>query len=184
MRLTGGTARGRRVASPRGGLTRPTSDRIRENLFNILGPLEGARVLDLFCGAGTLGLEALSRGASSAWFVDVQKLPLRALASSVASLGFEERVTVRRLRLPGGLDAIRSHARAFDLVLLDPPYGSLDLEPCLERLGAEGLVAAGGIVVAEHDRSKLPGETHGRLRKVDERRYGRTVLTFFRCNET
>ncbi len=184
MRLTGGEARGRRLVSPRGTGTRPTSDRIRENLFNILGPLDGLRVLDLFCGAGTLGLEALSRGAREAWFVDASPLPLRALEASVVRLGFQGRVHVVRARLPGWLGRIHDHAGRFDLIMLDPPYGAPELQACLQILGRGNLLGEAGRVVAEHDRAQPIEPAYGALCRVDIRRYGRTVLSFYdRCNE-
>ncbi len=180
MRVTGGEARGRRLASPRGAGTRPTSDRVRESLFNILGPLDGSCVLDLFCGAGTLGLEALSRGAACAWFVDRSHVPLRALEASVDALGYRSRVRMVRLHLPRGLDVLVARGQSFDLVVLDPPYGSPDLEPCLDRLGTGGLVSREGVVVVEHDRDHELAEGYGGLARFDRRRYGRTVLTFYR----
>jgi 16S rRNA (guanine966-N2)-methyltransferase len=172
MRVIAGTYKGRRLQSPGGLETRPTGDRVREALFSILGDrVEGARVLDLFAGSGALGIEALSRGASEATFVDNAAAAARAVASNLEALGVDAQVVrAEARRFLGG--ASRS-ARQYDLVFLDPPYrlaASLggDLSGPLA-----GVMAPDAVVVCESDR-RSPLEID--LPLHDERRYGDTLI--------
>ena len=169
MRIIGGAWGGRRIVTPKGTSTRPTSDRVREALFSILGPLDGERVLDLFAGSGALGLEALSRGAGSATFVDRAPAAINAVRANLDTVGGEAevlRVDVRSfLRDAPGRGAI------YDLVFLDPPYGeAVRLGPELEL---RGLLGPGARVVSESDR-RSPLDLG--LDVSDERRYGDTLI--------
>ena len=167
MRIVAGTHGGRRIAAPRGRDVRPTSDRVREALFSILGArVTGARVLDLFAGTGALGLEALSRGAAGATFVDRDTAAVRA---NLEALGLEAEVHRR-----DALAFLRGGPGPFDLVFLDPPYRQASV------LGPElagtlpAVLAPGALVVSESDRRDpldLPG-----LETLDERRYGDTLI--------
>jgi 16S rRNA (guanine966-N2)-methyltransferase len=171
-RVIAGRYGGRRIRAPRGGATRPTSDRVREALFSILGArVEGARVLDLFAGSGALGLEALSRGARQVTFVESGPAALAALRGNVAALGADaEVVHAEALRW---LRAASQAARQYDLVFLDPPYRRA------AALGAEvsellpAVLAPGALVVAESDR-RAPIELT--IHATDERRYGDTLI--------
>ncbi len=166
MRVVAGALRGRRIAAPPGRETRPTSDRVREALFAILGDLTGLRVLDLFAGSGALGIEALSRGAAVAVFVDRDTGPVRA---NLDALGLDADVHRR-----DALAYLRDTAARFDLAFLDPPYREAarlapKLADTLPRVLAED-----ALVVSEADRRSpldLPG-----LRTLDERRYGDTLI--------
>jgi 16S rRNA (guanine966-N2)-methyltransferase len=177
MRVIAGELGGRRLRSPRGAGTRPTSERVREALFSMLGDLSGLRVLDLFAGSGALGIEALSRGAAAATFVERSPRALGALRGNIAALGLSERARVvegdalAALRLPG----------EYDLVFLDPPYAAArPLAGALER-GIAGVLAAGGRVVSESDR-RAPLELGLPLRR--ERRYGDTMIRIHETSET
>jgi 16S rRNA (guanine(966)-N(2))-methyltransferase RsmD len=172
MRIVGGAWGGRRLKAPPGDATRPTSDRVREALFSILGArVEGARVLDLFAGSGALGLEALSRGASEATFVDSAAAPVKALQANLATLGGE--AEVRRQDALRFLGSARDQARVYDLVFLDPPYR------LATRLGGRlseelpHVLAPGATVVTESDR-RDPLDLD--LPISDERRYGDTLI--------
>jgi 16S rRNA (guanine(966)-N(2))-methyltransferase RsmD len=174
MRVIAGRYGGRRLQAPPGTATRPTSDRVREALFSILGArVVDARVLDVFAGSGALGLEALSRGAASATFVDSAPAALRALRANVAALGADAEVV--RADALKWLRAASAGARQYDLVFLDPPYRQA------EALGAtlSGLLPAvlgpDALVVAESDR-RAPLELT--IPTIDERRYGDTLLRF------
>jgi 16S rRNA (guanine(966)-N(2))-methyltransferase RsmD len=163
---------GRRLQAPPGDATRPTSDRVRESLFSVLGDrLDGARVLDLFAGSGALGIEALSRGASAATFVDSAPAALKALRANLATLGAEGEVSRRDARRY--LADASAAAREYDLVFLDPPYRLAG------RLGGElsamlpPVLAPGATVIAESDR-RTPLELD--LPLLDERRYGDTLI--------
>jgi 16S rRNA (guanine966-N2)-methyltransferase len=171
MRVTGGRYGGRRLVAPRGERTRPTADRVREALFAILGPLDGARVLDLFAGSGALGIEALSRGAGAATFVDAAPAALAAVRRNLAALGID--AEVRRADARAFLRNARVGSQPYDLVLLDPPYrlaGGLGRE--LSHL-MPAVTTAAGRVVAESDR-RSPLELH--LPLIDDRRYGDTLI--------
>jgi 16S rRNA (guanine966-N2)-methyltransferase len=172
MRVISGRWRGRRLQAPRGAATRPTSDRVREALFAVLGRrVAGARVLDLFAGSGALGLEALSRGAAEATFVDSAPAAIRALRANLEALGAE--AEVRRADAARFLVAASAGARQYDLVFLDPPYRLAG------HLGSEltaalpAVLAPGAVVVAESDR-RAPLELA--LPLIDERRYGDTLI--------
>ena len=166
MRVVSGTARGRRIVVPEGERTRPTADRVREAVFNSLyslGAIDDAMVLDLFAGSGALGIEALSRGAAEATFVESDRAALAALRDNLATLGFEDRATV----VPADANVVVSTLGHHDLVLLDPPY---DFDGWDELLGH----LHDAVVVIESDREiDLPAgwENHR------TRRYGGTVVT-------
>lgn len=181
MRIVGGTCGGRVLKAPAGAATRPTSEKVREALFGILGRLlgsiEGDHVLDLFAGSGAVGIEALSRGAGHATFVDSAKSALLAVRSNLATLGLADRATV----VPG--DSLTTAARhvpptPFRFVFIDPPYASdLAVRGALALPRAQ--LTADAIVAIEHDRRHVPPDALGALRQADQRRYGDTLLSFF-----
>lgn len=171
MRIIAGRFGGRRLSAPPGRATRPTSDRVREALFSILGPLDGARVLDLYAGTGALGIEALSRGAASAVFVERDARVVAGLRGNLEALGAE--ADVRRADALAALRDARKRGETYDLVLCDPPYR---LAPDLGGPLSEALVpvlAASARVVTESDR-RAPLDLH--LPLTDERRYGDTLI--------
>lgn len=184
MRITGGELRSRRLVAPRSTATRPTQDRVREALFSILtsqGVFEGPapRALDLYAGTGALGLEALSRGASHAVFVEKARDALRALDENVHALAVTAQATVLRVAVDRALfDAPRLRAAGpFDLVFLDPPYASLaETVALLPALVA--LLAPNATVVLEHASADTPGEVVG-LSLEDSRVYGDTALSLY-----
>lgn len=171
MRIVAGRWGGRRLSPPAGGATRPTSDRVREALFAILGQIDGARVLDLFAGSGALGLEALSRGASSATFVDSAPAAIRAIRANAQALGAP--VQLRRQDARGFLRNAQRRAATYDLVFLDPPYRQAGrLGPELSALLAP-VLAPGARVVSESDR-RAPLDLD--LPRTAERRYADTLI--------
>ena len=171
MRIVAGRWGGRTLVAPRGSSTRPTSDRVREALFSILGQVEGDRVLDLFAGSGALGIEALSRGAARAAFVDSSSAAVAALRRNLRSLGIE--AEVRRQDALAYLRSASRDARLYDLVFLDPPYRHASaLGPQLS-IALGPVLAPGARVVAESDRrARLELD----LPLLDERRYGDTLI--------
>jgi 16S rRNA (guanine966-N2)-methyltransferase len=175
MRVIAGQLGGRRLQTPSGAATRPTAERVREALFSILGDLDGAAVLDLFAGSGALGIEALSRGAARATFVERAPRALVALRANLASLALTDRA-----RVLGGdaLAALRT-ADKYDLVFLDPPYTTAPvLAEALSR-DLPGVLCAGARVVSESDR-RAPLELAALPVRL-ERRYGDTII---RIHET
>jgi 16S rRNA (guanine966-N2)-methyltransferase len=186
MRITGGTLRSRALAAPRGTATRPTSDRVREALFGILGSagvVAGARVLDLYAGTGALGLEALSRGASHATFVESGRDALDALRRNIEALGVRARTHV--IAGDAGSAAVRVAVLGdgpFDLILADPPWASIGqgaVAPALEALVASGALREDATLVLERA-SRSPGATLAGVCHTQDRRYGDTTLAFYK----
>ncbi|TMK39719.1 MAG: 16S rRNA (guanine(966)-N(2))-methyltransferase RsmD [Actinobacteria bacterium] len=174
MRIVAGRHRGRRLRAPAGQATRPTADRVREALFSMLGSVHGQRVLDLFAGTGALGLEAVSRGAAAAVFVERSAPALAALGANVQALGLNpEQAEIRAQTVRAALRRARERGETYDLVLVDPPYGQAS------ALGGElsdalpALLGPGARVVTESDRH-APIELA--LPVVLTRRYGDTVI--------
>jgi 16S rRNA (guanine966-N2)-methyltransferase len=172
MRIVAGTRRGARIAAPKGLATRPTGDRVREAAFNLIGPVAGARVLDLFAGSGALGLEALSRGAASVTFVESDRAACRTIADNLAKL----RLTGARITCGDAVWAVRRESQQYDLILVDPPYEAWsELEPRLaEHLPR--LLAPEGLLVVETGARTEPALP---LPIRTSRRYGSARLTLF-----
>ena len=179
MRVIAGSRKGHKLSAPRGPDTRPTSDRVRENVFNLVGPLDDARVLDLFAGSGALGIEALSRGASSAVFVERDPDAVRTIERNLDRL----RLTGARVVRGDALFAIAQEEAAgakYDLVLIDPPYGMLtEIQPRLAR-HLPPLLAPDGLVVVETDARVEPDLP---LPVRTSRKYGQTRVTLFEAQQ-
>jgi 16S rRNA (guanine966-N2)-methyltransferase len=176
VRIIAGQWRGRGLQGPKGPGLRPTSDGLRETLFNVLGAaVETARVLDGFAGTGAVGLEALSRGASHVTFVERDPRALAALAVNVKRCGAEDACAIIRDDFSrAGTPAMRG---AFDLVFLDPPYEGVDLEAAVERAGP--LVAPGGQLVLEHSRRRASPDRAGSLSRGRVLVAGDSALSFY-----
>jgi len=184
MRVLAGALKGRRLVTPRGHDTRPTADQVRLALMDALTPyLPGARLLDLFAGAGGVGLEALSRGAAHATFVERDARAVAALRQNIEALGVAAETRVLRLDAARALGGLVEAGERFDIVFLDPPYDGTLVAVTLARLGAAPLVAPGGRVVAQHPTKRPPPAEIGRLAALRTRRFGETTLTFFRAGE-
>ncbi|HUF08158.1 MAG TPA: 16S rRNA (guanine(966)-N(2))-methyltransferase RsmD [Rhodothermales bacterium] len=178
MRIIAGRLKGRRLRSPRGVNTRPTADRVRESVFNLIQArtsIEKARVLDAFCGTGAFGFEAISRGAANAVFVDSSPAALKIAALNAESLGVSDQCLFLRRDVMRHLK--RPQTPKFDLIFADPPYGfdRLDLIPAL----ALDALSEDGLLILEHDK------THRfdvGSRAIESRSYGRTIVTIFRVS--
>ena len=182
MRVIGGTARGRRLAAFTGSNIRPTPDRVREALFSILysrmGSLEGLRVLDIFAGSGALGIEALSRGAAAAWFIDSAEQARRTIVENLERCRFTARARILQADVLKALQGLPGEM-SFDLIFLDPPYGREWPEQILALIDARGLLARKGLVCLEAGAGdKVPLHAGG-LSCFEQRRYGSTMLHFF-----
>jgi 16S rRNA (guanine966-N2)-methyltransferase len=192
MRLTGGSDRGRRLKAPRGLGTRPTAAKIREAIFNILGPPPDGAVLDLFAGTGALGLEALSRGARRVVFVERDRHALAVLRQNIKDLGAEGRSQVlptdvrtgiRRLAAAQGAPGAAVPESRFSWVFLDPPYAT-EASDVIGELSEKDLLAGCSVVILEHDRRHRPPASIGGLFLTDRREYGDTELSFFRSGRS
>jgi 16S rRNA (guanine(966)-N(2))-methyltransferase RsmD len=179
VRIISGTVGGRTLRAPRGNATRPTTDKVREALFNILEARDAvpARVLDLYAGSGALGFEALSRGAERAVFVEELPATCEVIRRNAADLGFDVRAHIDRARVADWIK--RPTATDFGWIFLDPPYAGGELERALRLLAEARLLAPGGVVVCEHEWRNSPSEAHGPLALFDRRRYGQTALSFY-----
>jgi 16S rRNA (guanine966-N2)-methyltransferase len=174
MRIIAGSRKGHTIHAPRGMETRPTSDRVRENVFNILGPVDGANVLDLFAGSGAMGLEALSRGAARAVFVESEGEAVRAIERNLDKLRLQ--ATVLQRDAVAALAAEAAAGRKYDLVLVDPPYDMLpDLQPQLARY-LPAVLDDDGVVVLETDARVEPELP---LAQRTSRKYGQTRVTVY-----
>ncbi|MCC6381127.1 MAG: 16S rRNA (guanine(966)-N(2))-methyltransferase RsmD [Dehalococcoidia bacterium] len=178
VRITGGTARGLPLTEPRGLRLRPTAALVREAVFNILGDLTGVRVLDLYAGTGALGIEALSRGAAAAVFVEAEAAACQAILQSLARAGFADQGRVIRGRLPAALSALDG---TFGSILLDPPYADETAATTLTSVAP--LLAPDGMIVYEHASRYNPPERPAGLRLVDRRRYGDSAIALYRLQE-
>lgn len=183
MRVIAGKAKGRRLYAPKGSGTRPTSDRVKESLFSILGSrVAGAEVLDLYAGSGALGIEAVSRGASRAVFVEEDPRAIEALKRNLDATGFTDLCAVESTAVDAALKS-RMAGRRFDLIFLDPPYRIDRTELARVVTAAARCLTERGAVILEHE-GKLPRlELDGSVEIVDDRRYGDTGLTFFEEQE-
>jgi 16S rRNA (guanine966-N2)-methyltransferase len=175
MRIIAGSRKGARIAAPKGLDTRPTGDRVREAVFNLVGPVEGAEVLDLYAGSGALGLEALSRGAARVTFVDSSREAAETILRNLDKLRLEGAVVLREDALRK-LAADAAGGRRYDLVLIDPPYGmTARILPAL-ALSLPAVLAPDGVAVLEsgaREEPELP------LPQRTSRRYGSTRVTLF-----
>ena len=163
---------------PKAAGLRPTTERVRGAIFSVLGAgaVEGERVLDLFAGTGALGIEALSRGASGADFVEANGRLARQLQDNLAELALADRCRVHCRRVERALTTLEG---PYGLVLADPPYGSVDLEVLMESLNEVSLVRRGGLVVVEHRSTESMADAYGRLVRVHDRRYGDTSVCIY-----
>jgi 16S rRNA (guanine966-N2)-methyltransferase len=182
MRITGGRYGSRALKAPKGSSTRPTSDRVREALFSILGQRASAdAVLDLYAGTGALGLEALSRGARSVVFVERSKEALVALNANVEALGVRAQVRVIALPIERALRGLQTRQEEhFDLVLADPPYAEVENGAATRALETHvvPLMTPGALLVLEHA-SRDAAPTIANLEHEDARKYGDTTLSFY-----
>ena len=178
MRVISGSARGVRLKTPTGQSTRPTADRVKEAMFSIIQfELPGAKVLDLFGGTGQLGIEAVSRGAKSAVFVDQNEQACRLIRENLKLAKMEQESKVVRSDY---LSFLKTTKEKFDIILLDPPYAEVFLENALKLISEIDILQTNGIIVAECPVGKvLPGEYPGFARSKDYK-YGNTILTIYR----
>jgi 16S rRNA (guanine(966)-N(2))-methyltransferase RsmD len=185
MRVIGGSAKGRRLRAPKGRAVRPTASRVKESLFNILPrDFSGLTVLDLFAGSGNLSIEALSRGAQRAILVDSSVQSTEAIKENLRRFGFGGRGEVWLAPAARAMRSLAKRGAAFDVIFLDPPYDRGLIQASLEIIARMDLLSASGLIVAEHSaREEIPSRFDG-LILYDQRRYGDTLLSFFRQSET
>jgi 16S rRNA (guanine(966)-N(2))-methyltransferase RsmD len=179
MRIISGTSKGRKLVTPKSQFLRPTSDRVKESIFNILREeMEGKVVLDLFAGTGNLGIEALSRGAKKAIFVEKGRQALRLIQRNLNQFGLEERSEIIPKDAIRAIGILKQRGESFDLILMDPPYEKGLIQRTLMKLNSYPIYHKDSILVIEHDRREpLPHIMNG-WNLIRERRIGDTVISF------
>ncbi len=188
MRISGGLAKGKRIStkklfsqsSKKDEELRPTSSKVREALFDIIRDrIEGASFVDLYAGTGTVGLEALSRGAGKAVFVEPNRLRSKAIKENAVKLGFGEKVTVVERKAQEFLKKASVEKKRFDIFFVDPPYFSEEIMKTLPMIGEKGLLNDKGTVIVEHFFKRKLLEAVGELKMIKSYRYGDTMLTIY-----
>ena len=184
MRVITGSARGHNLKAPKGENTRPTSDRIKEALFSIIGMIDdGSTVLDLFSGSGAIGIEFLSRGAKLAYFIDSDSESIKVIKENLEKTRLIEKSLVYKNNVEKAIKTIGNKHIDFDYIFLDPPYNKELVIKTLENINNEKLLKNNGIIIIEHEtRLELPDKIFNII-KVDYRKYGDTSISFYRFEE-
>ena len=179
MRIISGTSKGRRLETFRGQTLRPTSDRVKESLFNILGrAVEDKVILDLFAGTGNLGIEALSRGAKRAIFVEKETRAIRLIEKNLSHLGMGARCEILPQDAIRAIGILKQRGESFDLILMDPPYEKGLIQKTLAKLNPQSIYHKDSILIIEHNRREPLPHTMEAWNLVRQRRIGDTLLSF------
>ncbi|MFC3882696.1 16S rRNA (guanine(966)-N(2))-methyltransferase RsmD [Bacillus songklensis] len=184
MRVVSGNCKGRPLKAVPGMTTRPTTDKVKEAIFNMIGPyFTGGIGLDLFGGSGGLGIEALSRGFDKMIFVDRDGKAIQTIKANLAVCGFEDRAEVYRNDAERALKAVQKREMMFDLILLDPPYKAQKLKTLIEMIDGQRLLSKEGVIVAEHDNDVGLPDQIGRFSKVKFEVYGITAISIYQYSD-
>lgn len=181
MRIISGKARGKKLKAPKNNDIRPTLDRVKESLFNIISPvIRDSVFLDLFCGSGAIGLEALSRGANMVYFIDNNDESLKLAKENIKSCSFDEdNYTINKTDALSFISKSSSDNIKFDVIYMDPPYGFKKLDILLQEISRSDIMNPGSLLIAETDKNdEVPGHIEG-LELIDQRIYSITKLTFY-----
>lgn len=180
MRVIAGTAKGRPLKAVPGMNTRPTTDKVKEAIFSMIGPFfDGGLALDLFAGTGGLGIEALSRGVDRAIFVDREKQSIDIVRHNAAAAGVSDRSEIYRNDAERALKALVKRAEPFRLVFLDPPYRMTHMDEMLGTMASSGLLEPGATIVVEHDSAHRYPEQFGGFTQRKFAKYGETAVTIY-----
>ena len=177
LKIVSGSAKGRKLKGPKTAGIRPATAQVRKSVFQILGDLTGFKVLDLFAGTGSMGLEALSHGAEEVVFVDSGQASISLLFKNLETLGFLQCSHIIKKSAAAAIALLHQKKVSFDLIFLDPPYDRGLVDSTLQKLASFPLLAPEGRLLIEHSPREKPTFLSG-LRKVDERKYGQTFVTF------
>lgn len=181
LRVIAGSAKGHGLKTIKGDTTRPTSDKVKGAVYNIIAAyIEGSNVLDLFAGTGSMGIEALSRGAGSAVFFDRNPLCCRVIRENLEHTKLTEKAAVYNMDYAAGINKMYNDGRKFDIIIMDPPYNKNFIQEALKLLVNNDIIEDDGIIIAEHSvMDRLP-ESCGRLKVIDTRKYGDTMITIYK----
>lgn len=178
MRIIGGSAKGRVIKTPKDNdITRPALAKVREAIFSSLGEVENLVTMDVFAGSGSLGLEALSRGAKFSYFVEAHPRAIACLIENLKFLGFSDQAKIFQRSMPHGMKNIRLNYLP-DIIFCDPPYDKNLINPTLSALIKQGLVAPQTLILVEHTRREMPCIKE--LEVIKERQYGQTIITYLK----
>ncbi|MEC5422805.1 16S rRNA (guanine(966)-N(2))-methyltransferase RsmD [Virgibacillus sp. C22-A2] len=184
MRVIAGVLKGRQIKAVPGKMTRPTADKVKEAVFQVMGPyFKGGAVLDLYAGSGSLGIEALSRGMEQAVFVDKQPKAIHTINENLKSMKIEQETEVYRADAFRAINAAAKRGLQFDLILLDPPYKKVDYAKLLDEIVKLQLIKTDGIIYCEHDVSEELPLIHEYLSLLKQQNYGGTIgITIYQKN--
>ncbi len=184
MRVISGKARGLKLNTPKNDDVRPTTDRVKESLFNMINSyIMDSEILDLFAGTGSLGIECLSRGANQCIFVDNSKESINIVKSNIKKARVENESIVLNLDFKSAINSLSSKNKQFDVIFMDPPYYKNMFSDALSAVDNNNLLKEDGIIVVEHDTVDKFPDNMGRLYKSREKKYGNTTLTFYKLEE-
>lgn len=178
MRIICGTAGGRRLKGPPNDSIRPVLDQVKESIFNILFDVTGMSVLDVFAGTGSLGLEAVSRGASCAVFIENNSKAIRIIRENIKICGFKDACRLIPKHVNVALKLLHREERKFQLIFIDPPYLKNLVNPTIQLINEHDLLQKGGLIITEHHPKEPLKDLPGDLSISDERKYGQTYVTF------
>lgn len=182
MRVVSGSCKGRPLKAVPGNTTRPTTDKVKEALFNMIGPyFDGGLGLDLFAGSGGLGLEALSRGLDKVIFIDREPKAIQTIYENLSACKFEEKAEVYRNDADRAIKPLIKREIAFDYVFLDPPYKKQQLVHLMEKMDKQGLVKLDGLIVCEHSFDIELPQAVGRFSQMKHEKYGMIAVTIYSC---
>ncbi|MCC0648055.1 16S rRNA (guanine(966)-N(2))-methyltransferase RsmD [Clostridioides sp. ZZV15-6598] len=181
MRVISGKARGLKLNTPKNEDVRPTTDRVKESLFNIINSyIMESEVLDLFAGTGSLGIECLSRGAKACTFVDISKESIEIVKSNIKKARVENESFILNLDFKTAIDKLKLQNSKFDIIFMDPPYYKNMFIEAIEKIDNSNLLNEDGIIVVEHDTNDLFPDKISKLEKTKDKKYGNTTLTFYK----
>jgi 16S rRNA (guanine966-N2)-methyltransferase len=184
MRIIGGDAKGRIIYLPKQSQLRPTSDGIKESLFNILHAISGKSFVDLFAGSGNVGLEALSRGAAKVIFVEKNTVMVNAIKRNIRELSLAGEYEIMAVEASKGIRKLQNRGEILDFLFADPPYERGFVREIFHTLGSRNILSQDGILIIQHSVREDPDENHtGDFILTDRRRYGDTHLSFFKIKE-
>lgn len=184
MRIIAGIAKGRKIIPPDGMQTRPTLDRVKENIFNIIQTkISNCTAIDVFAGTGSLGLEAVSRGARECYLIDMHPTTFKNLKENVKNLKFEDKCVCLNMDSYAALKDLANKKKVFDLIFIDPPYSKNMIPPAIEIIHEGSLLNKDGIIVTKIDYLEKIYDGYKNIKLVDFRKYGHTIVCFYKHKE-
>ncbi len=180
MRVIAGSSKGKIIKAPKGFHTRPTSDRVKEALFSMIHfYVPGSIVLDLFSGTGSLGIEALSRGAETVYFVDNHPMSIKIIKDNIDSVGFLVKSVVLFCNAQKAIKKLAFLKKQIDIIFMDPPYNQDHILPCIHAVAENNILKRSGLIVVEHDQKDYLPEHIEVFSKIKEKKYGNTIITIY-----